>query len=147
MFTSKLNAGTDSGDVHQASTQAMFNTVKTFTFMNNLFGIGFGYYYGAVLAAVFINTGLIGLITYCYAFLRPVILLRADNGGLGLKVGVATLFFLYCINVSELFLPTTWMFLGLAYWRLDQQKRERRSTEFDRIEPPVDGHLLHAGES
>jgi hypothetical protein len=147
MFTAKLNADTDSGDLHQSATQAMFNTVKTFTFMNNLFGIGFGYYYGSVLTAVFINTGLIGLIVYFYAFLRPVILLRADHAGLGLKVGVAALFFLYCINVSELFLPTTWMFLGLAYWQLDQQKRERRSIEFDRIEPPVDGHLLHAGET
>jgi hypothetical protein len=147
MFTAKLNADNNSGGVHQNANQAMIDTVKTFTAMNHLFGIGFGYYYGWVFSAVLINTGWIGLIVYLYAFLKPAILLRSDHGGLALKVGVATIFFLYCINVSELFLPTTWMFLGLAYWRLDQQKRERRSLEFEPIESPVARHLLHAGET
>jgi hypothetical protein len=78
-----------------------------------------------VFNAVLVNTGWIGLMVYLYAFLKPVIFLRADHQGLGLKVAVATLFFLYYINVSELFLPTTWMFLGLAYWRLDQQTHEK----------------------
>jgi hypothetical protein len=147
MFTAKLNAGNSSGNEHQTNAQAMNETVQTFTFMNHLFGIGFGYYYGAVLTAVLVNTGWIGLIVYLYAFLRPAILLRPDNGGLGLKVGIATIFFLYCINVSELFLPTTWMFLGLAYWRLDEQKREKRTLQFERIESPVDRPLLHAGKT
>jgi len=145
MFTAKLNADNTSGDIHQEATQAMNETVKTFTFMNRLFGIGFGYYYGSVFSAVLINTGWIGIIAYCYAFLRPVILLRPDSGGLALRVGVATVFFLYCINVSELFLPTTWMFLGLAYWRLDQQKQERET--IDRIGNSVDDYVLHAGKT
>ena len=63
---------------------------------------------------------------YLFAFLKPVLLLRADSDELALKVGVATLFFLFYLNVSELFLPTTWMFLGLAYWQLDQQEREAK---------------------
>ena len=132
MFTAKLNADNTSGEIHQEAAQAMNDTVKTFTFMNHLFGIGFGYYYGSVFSAVLINTGWIGLIVYFYAFLKPAILLRPDNGGLALKVGVATVFFLYCINVSELFLPTTWMFLGLAYWRLDQQKQEKEAIDPNR---------------
>jgi len=147
IFTNKLNAEKGSGDLHQAATQAMMDTVKTFTPMNHLFGIGFGYYYGSVLTSVLINTGWIGLIVYFYAFLRPAVLLRPNHGGLALKVGVATIFFLYSINVSELFLPTTWMFLGLAYWQLDQQKRERKSIEFDRTGSPVNGHLLPAGKT
>jgi hypothetical protein len=113
--------------------------------MNHLFGIGFGYYYGSVFTAVLINTGWIGMIVYLYAFLKPAILLRSDSVGLALKVGVVTLFFLYFINVSELFLPTTWMFLGLAYWRLDQQKQEKNAAEFGRVGTPVDGDLLQAG--
>jgi len=146
IFTAKLSGDTDSGQIHQNSTQAMIDTVKTFTPMNHLFGIGFGYFYGSVLTSVLINTGWIGLVVYFYAFLRPAILLRSDDGALALKVGVATIFFLYCVNVSELFLPTTWMFLGLAYWRLDQQKREKKSVEFDRIGPSVDSHPLSAGK-
>ena len=147
MFTAKLNADNSSGDIHQAGAEAMNDTVKTFTFMNRLFGIGFGYYYGSVFSAVMVNTGWIGLIVYFYAFLKPAILLRSDNRGLALKVGVATIFFLYCINVSELFLPTTWMFLGLAYWRLDQQRQEKKAAETTRSESPVDSYLAHAGKT
>src|SRR6202011_4168453 len=122
---------------HQAANQATSETVRTFTFMNHLFGIGFGYYYGSVLSTVLINTGWIGLLVYFYGFLKPAILLRSDDGGLALKIGVATIFFLYGINVSEFFLPTTWMFLGLAYWQLDQQKREKKANEFDTVTSPV----------
>ncbi len=147
MFTAKLNADNASGDIHQEVTQAMHETVQTFTLMNRLFGIGFGYYYGSVFSAVLINTGWIGLIVYFYAFLKPTILLQPDSGGLALKVGVATLFFLYYINVSELFLPTTWMFLGLAYWRLDQQRKEKKAAEITRIESPDDSYLAHAGKT
>ena len=133
MFTAKLNGENDSGEIHQVTIEAMKETVMTFTFMNRLFGIGFGYFYGSVFNAVLINTGWIGIIVFIYGFLKPAILLRPDSEGLALKVGVLTLFFLYYINVSELFLPTTWMFLGLAYWRLDQQRYERRAAQFGAI--------------
>jgi hypothetical protein len=125
MFTDKVNAANDSGVIHQETMQAMHETVQTFTFMNRLFGIGFGYFYGSVFNNVLINTGWIGMAVFLYAFLKPAILLHSDNEGLALKVAVATLLFLFYINVSELFLPTTWMFLGLAYWRLDQQGQEK----------------------
>jgi hypothetical protein len=41
------------------------------------------------------------------------------------------MFFLFLISVAELFLPTTWMFLGLAYWQLarkNQAKTEATSS-------------------
>jgi len=137
MFTAKLNAENNSGETHQIAAQAMHDTVKTFSFMNRLFGIGFGYFYGAVFNTVLVNTGWIGMAVYIYAFLKPAIFLSAENGGLALKVGVLTLFFLYYINVSELFLPTTWMLLGLAYWRLDQQRQEKNASEFGISRNPV----------
>jgi hypothetical protein len=130
MFTAKLNGENDSGEIHQVTIETMNDTINTFTVANRLFGIGFGYFYGSVFNAVLVNTGWIGMMIYLYAFLKPTILLRSDSGGLALKVGVLTLFFLYYINVSELFLPTTWMFLGLAYWRLDQQTQEKKASEF-----------------
>jgi hypothetical protein len=137
IFTAKLNGASDSGEIHQVTAEAMNHTIGTFTVMNHLFGIGFGYFYGSVFNAVLVNTGWIGMIVYLYAFLKPAILLQAGNGGLALKVGVATLFFLYYINVSELFLPTTWMFLGLAYWRLDQQSQEKKATQFGTVRTPM----------
>jgi hypothetical protein len=128
MFTAKFNGDNDSGQLRQESAAAMEDTASTFSFMNRLFGIGFGYYYGGVFYAILVNTGWIGMIIYFYAFLKPVICLRPDHGALALKVGMAALFFLFYASVSELFLPTTWMFLGLAYWRLDQQSLEKKAT-------------------
>lgn len=137
MFTQKLNASNSSGATRAESAAAMEDTANTFTLMNRLFGIGFGYYYGGVFYAVLINTGWIGMLVYCYAFLKPVLLLRAEHGALALKVATATLFFLFYISVSELFLPTTWMFLGLAYWRLDQQRQERKAAQIGRVGQPA----------
>jgi hypothetical protein len=144
IFTNKINGEAGSGDMHQAANDAMIATLKTFTPMNAIFGIGFGYYYGSVLTTMLVNTGLIGLVIYCYAFLKPAILLRSNDGGLALKVGIATIFFLYCINVSEFFLPTTWMFLGLAYWRLDQQKLRDRLGGAQEMEVPLRRGFAHA---
>jgi hypothetical protein len=137
MFTAKLTGDNNSGEVRHEGYLALQDTEKTFTPMNRIFGIGFGYYYGGVFYAVLVNTGWIGMVVYFYAFLKPVILLRSEHGGLALKVGVATLFFLFYISVSELFLPTTWMFLGLAYWRLDQQRQERKAAQFTAVAEPV----------
>jgi hypothetical protein len=134
MFTAKLNGENSSGEEHQVMAQAMNDTLATLPFLNRLFGIGFGYYYGSVVTTILMNTGLLGVLVYSYAFLKPVMLLRVNTGGLALRVAVATLFFLYLINVSELFLPTTWMFLGLAYWRLDQQSLAKNANQFEPIQ-------------
>ena len=146
MFTAKMHGENDSGQTRQAVGHAMKDTAATFSLMNQLFGIGFGYYYGGVYFAILVNTGWIGMLVYFYAFLKPVILLRAEEGNLALKVSLATLFLLFYLSVSELFLPTTWMFLGLAYWRLDQQRQRSKSAQFGSVEPPVDGYLAHAGK-
>jgi hypothetical protein len=137
MFSDKLDGSNEDAQIRQEARQAMHDTETTFTLMNRIFGIGFGYFYGGVFTAILVNTGLIGMLVYLYAFLKPAVLLRADNGGLALKVGVLTLFFLYYINVSELFLPTTWMFLGLAYWCLDRQRLEKEATELGTLHAPV----------
>ena len=147
MFTAKMNGENDSGQVRQQTWEAMQETAQTFTFMNRLFGIGFGYCYSGVYYAVLVNTGWIGMMVYFYAFLKPVISLRSDHGALALKVGVAALFFLFYISVSELFLPTTWMFLGLAYWRLDKQRAANRAAQISNAGFSADSQLLSAGKS
>jgi hypothetical protein len=141
MFTAKLNSklhtGFGSGAVRQESQVQTEDATQSFTLMNRIFGIGFGYSYAGVFHSIMINTGWIGLMIYCYAFLKPAIMLRPEGAVIALKVGVLTLFFLFYIDVAELFLPTTWMFLGLAYWRLDQQRREKESTQVRKLWAPV----------
>jgi hypothetical protein len=146
MFTAKMAGDNDSGQVRQDAGQAMRETMATFSLMNRFFGIGFGYYYGGVFYSVLVNTGFIGMLIYLYAFLKPVFRLRAEEGNIAFKVGLGTLFFLFWVSVSELFLPTTWMFLGLAYWRLDQQ-RQSKLVSSEELELPAKPRLAHAGEA
>jgi hypothetical protein len=136
MFTAKMSGENASGHDRQQSGLAMREQVETFSLMNRLFGIGFGYYYGGVFYSVLVNTGWIGMLVYCYAFLKPVIFLRSEHGAIALKVGVAILFLLFKLSVSELFLPTTWMFLGLAYWHLDRQRQEKEA-QFVAAQDPI----------
>ena len=122
MFVAKLRGENLSGQGRMEHAAAAADAENTLTVLNRIFGIGFGYHYGGVYFAVLMNTGWIGMAVYSYAFLKPVFLLPADSGGIPFKVSLATLFVLFYISVSELFLPTTWMFLGLAYWRLDKRR-------------------------
>jgi hypothetical protein len=137
MFAAKLSGDNNSGEIHQYAAEALSDTLNTLPLVNRLFGIGFGYSYAAVFNAVLINTGWIGVLVYLYAFLKPIFLLRPRNESLGLKVAISTIFFLYYINVSEFFLPTTWMFLGLAYWQLDRQRQEKMGAEVEAVRTPV----------
>ena len=122
MFVAKFRGENLSGQGRIAHAAAAADTENTLTLLNRIFGIGFGYHYGGVYFAILMNVGLIGMAVYCYAFLKPVFLLPANSGSVAFKVSLATLFVLFYISVSELFLPTTWMFLGLAYWQLDKSR-------------------------
>ena len=122
MFAAKFRGENLSGQGRFAHAAATTDAASTLTLLNRLFGIGFGYHYGGVFFAILMNTGWIGLMVYCYAFLKPAFLLRSYGLGLPLKVCMLTFFLLFYISVSELFLPTTWMFLGLAYWQLDKTR-------------------------
>lgn len=122
MFAAKFRGENLSGQGRMEHAAAAADAENTLSLLNRIFGIGFGYHYGGVYFAILMNTGLIGLAVYCYALLKPVFLLPADGGGIAFKVSLATLFVLFYISVSELFLATTWMFLGLAYWRLDKSR-------------------------
>ena len=75
MFTAKFSGENDSGHGRIEHGLATSEAEQTFTLLNRLFGIGFGYHYGGVFFAILVNTGWIGMAVYLYAFLKPVILL------------------------------------------------------------------------
>src|SRR6516164_6463434 len=77
------------------------------------------------------NCGLSGFVLFAFAFLLPVFRLASTDRGIALKTGLAVMFFLFLISVAELFLPTTWMFLGLAYWQLVRPKSVAESGGLD----------------
>jgi hypothetical protein len=133
MFGDKISGDTQSGHMRVESSLNTHELFNSFSLMNWIFGLGFGYTYNQVGVAVLANTGIIGFLIYCFAFLKPIWCLPRQGVYGGYKTGIFGLFFLFNLTLSELFLPTTWMFLGLAYGQLDEYYR-RRSAYSDKEE-------------
>jgi hypothetical protein len=125
IFGEKISGENQSGQMRMESSLDTRELFHSFSLMNWLFGIGFGYSYNQVTDAILANTGIIGFIIYCFAFLKPVWCLPRQDVYGGYKTCIFGLFFLFNLTLSELFLPTTWMFLGLAYNKLDEYQRRR----------------------
>jgi hypothetical protein len=122
LITDKLAGQTDSGEKRQFSP---FGVVENFFELPPLqwfSGVGFGYTYSNAAISLLFNCGLSGFGLFTFALLSPVFRLPSTARGIALKTGLAVMFFLFLISVAELFLPTTWMFLGLAYWQLVRSK-------------------------
>ena len=125
IFTDKFNGDNDSGASRMDETRSETDLFHSFTISNWIFGLGFGYTYMGVFQALLSNTGLIGLGVFLWLFIRPLIFLPTTRGCEGLKAGLLGILILCKLSLSELFLPTTWMFLGLAYFKLHQLREEK----------------------
>jgi hypothetical protein len=76
----------------------------------------------SVFFEVLIDTGIVGSVLFLFLLFRPIVFLPIREGSEGLKLGLLALAILFSLSLSELFLPTTWMFLGLAYQKLAQYR-------------------------
>ena len=119
LFTQKFSGDNDSGKLRLEGAAAVHDLLVKFTIPNWLFGIGFGYTYLSVFLGLLVNTGVIGLLVFLAIFIRPILFLTIKPESEGLKLGLIAIAILFSLSLSELFLPTTWMFLGLAYRKLD----------------------------
>ena len=124
LFTDKISGDTMSGRERMDNIYGYQHLFGQFSVLNWIFGIGFGYLYFSLLWSITGNMGLLGLGTFFYAFLKPAYLLPRGVGSEALKVSMVAVVVVVVITLSELFTPTTWMFLGLAYRRLDQLKAQ-----------------------
>ena len=125
VFGDKISGDSESGRMRVESSMSTRDLFGSFSLMNWLFGFGFGYAYNQVSTAILANTGLIGFGIYCLVFLKPIFLLPKEGVYGGYKICLLGVFFLCNLTLSELYIPTTWMFLGLAYNKLDESKRRR----------------------
>ena len=147
LFSDKLSGATDSGQKRQFSPLGVVEAFFELPPPQWFSGIGFGYTYSNVGISLLFNCGLSGFALFAFGFLFPVFRLPSSARGIALKTGLAVMFFLFLISVAELFLPTTWMFLGLAYRQLaGPAESPERSRQFESIGPPADGYLP-TGES
>jgi len=131
LITDKLAGETDSGAKRQFSPLGVVESFFELPPLQWFSGIGFGYTYSNAGISLLFNCGLSGFGLFTFAFLLPVFRLPSTARGIALKTGLAVMFFLFLISVAELFLPTTWMFLGLAYWQLVRSKSVAESGGLD----------------
>jgi hypothetical protein len=125
IFSQKLSGDNDSGKIRMNGIAAIHNLLGSFTIADWLVGIGFGYVYLGVYMEILISTGLLGLLTFVGTFFRPIFFLPIKPESEGLKLGLLAIASLFFLSLSELFLPTTWMFLGLAYRKLSEFDKSR----------------------
>jgi hypothetical protein len=144
LFEDKLSGDTVSGQDRLKNIEDYEILFSNFSLINWIFGIGFGYVYFSLLWSITANTGLLGIATFLYAFLKPGYLLPRANRSEWLKISMIAIVIVVAITLTELFIPTTWMFLGLAYRRLDQLKLARElpiSPLALRPEPSLEGSV------
>jgi hypothetical protein len=125
LFSDKLAGATDSGAKRQFSPLGVVENFFGLPPLQWFSGVGFGYTYSNVGISLLFNCGLSGFALFAFGFLSPVFHLPSSARGIALKTGLAVMFFLFLISVAELFLPTTWMFLGLAYWQLARKNQAK----------------------
>jgi hypothetical protein len=125
LFEDKISGDTSSGHDRLKNIEDYKVLFASFQPVNWVFGIGFGYLYFSLLFSLTANTGLLGIGTFLFAFLKPAYLLPRKVGSEWLKVSMVAIVVVVAITLTELFIPTTWMFLGLAYRRLDQLQASR----------------------
>jgi len=118
IFTAKFSGDNNSGKTRLDQSIAVHDLLASFSPSNWLFGVGFGYVYESVFLELLIDTGIVGLGLFLYVMFRPIVLLPTRPESAGLKLGLLAIAILFALSLSELFLPTTWMFLGLAYRQL-----------------------------
>jgi hypothetical protein len=124
MFIDKYNADNDSGAIRKENSERVDDLYQTFTIPNWIFGIGFGYAYLNIYGDLIVNTGLIGVAVFIWVFVRPLFLLPTRPGYEGLKSGLLSLLILCQVSLSEFYLPTTWMFLGVIWYYLTELRHQ-----------------------
>jgi hypothetical protein len=122
LFGDKFSGDNYSGKSRLDSADGLRALIESFTIPNWLFGIGFGCTYLSVFNGLLVNTGLVGLAVYVYLIFKPAIFLPIRHEFEGLKMAMIVLIILSSLSLSELFIPTTWMFLALAHRKLAQLK-------------------------
>lgn len=119
MFTDKFSASNASGKERSYAYTYALEFFWNLPFWLKFVGIGFGVTYLPGTLRTLVDLGVIGFAFFIRLFLKPCFTLSAEPFHVGLRSGLAAMFVLYSIACEEIFLPTTAMFLGIAYNQLD----------------------------
>jgi hypothetical protein len=125
LFTNKFSGDSESGKIRVGGIEDFVDLLGQYNILNWIFGIGFGYLYFSLGWSLTANTGILGDSAFLYTLLKPAFVLPREKGSEWLKISMVALVVVILLSVSELFIPTTWMFIGLAYRKMDQVKAKR----------------------
>lgn len=146
IFASKLDS--HSAMMRSSMFENHLNFYLELPFINKIFGVGFGYIRSSdMFTTILNNLGLVGIIAFSALFLIPVFKLRNEGISIGIKCAVMVLFVSMMISVPEFAYLPTWVFLGIAYWHLNQQKAESSSIVYPLrplARPASANYQLHA---
>lgn len=127
MIVDKLTGMNDSGAIRMDLEELQNKGLSELSIWSRMFGIGFGYVYGSVWQACILNLGWIGSALFAAFFVTPLLACSAMRKFTIWGLCSVVILVLYIVNVAELYLPTTWAFLGLAWKDLDVVKANMRS--------------------
>lgn len=122
MVVDKLTGMNESGADRMDLSEMRSMGLGELSIWNRVFGIGYGYVYSSVWLATIDNVGWAGAVLFSAFFLSPFIILYLRRSFSVWGFGCVVLFVLFVVNVAELYLPTTWAFLGLAWRSVDESK-------------------------
>ena len=125
IFGQKFSGDNDSGNGRMKNIEEYLHLYSQFNILNWIFGVGFGYLYFTLGWALTANTGLLGVGSFLYTMLKPAFLLPREPGYEWLKISMFSIVIVMILSVSELFIPTTWMFIGLAHRSLSMYRAQR----------------------
>jgi hypothetical protein len=121
IFGAKFSGEIESGAKRIEQKYYFDKAYEALTLWQKTFGVGQGYVYSSVLLANLVNFGYLGSLIFFLFFLTPLARnLQKINPW---NFSVMIICFLYIINIAELYQPTTWALLGLA-WRNDLQTKQ-----------------------
>lgn len=103
-----------SGEIRSYDFSNHVNYIMSLDIMHNLFGIGFGYIRSAdLLSTLLVNTGIIGVISFTYFYLKDFRLKIYSFGDLGNNSILLVLFIISMTAVSEFSYLSFWLFLAI----------------------------------
>mgnify|MGYP007135841651 CR=1 FL=1 len=90
-----------------------------------IFGIGFGTIRSTdFFTTLLVNCGIAGFIVFSSLFFWPLLKLGRDYRDIGLKWAIFIQYFIMMISVPEFAYLPTWLFLGIAYKRIWDRRKQ-----------------------
>lgn len=128
MVIEKLKMQNNSGSERWDSFYSSMSFFTELHPINMLFGVGFGTIRATdFLSTMLVNCGIVGFIIFSFMFMLPVLKLGKGYTEMGLKSIIVIMYITMMISVSEFSYLPTWLFLGIAYYKVFEKRKQRNS--------------------